>query len=169
MRFESRRLEGLKLSLGLALFSFHRLQQLGGEFISLSWIALLSNLGCNLSPRPYGVCAIDHNDTSGGFWKDGVPQFCVRVASVYHPPYSADNVATIPSLGQDSLGPPGLLEFYVLAGTLLAADDSTRDKSYQVWPLFLFSNPPENPTYLLGFEANVLQMPKRAPAGGGAK
>src|SRR5215469_11954049 len=57
-----RLLRELNPSLGLALFSFHCLQELGGEFISPLRIVLLSNLGCDLSPGPYGVCAIDHTD-----------------------------------------------------------------------------------------------------------
>jgi len=46
----------------LAFFSLHGLQELGGEFISLSWIVLLGYLGCDLSPGPYGICAVDHTD-----------------------------------------------------------------------------------------------------------
>jgi hypothetical protein len=58
----------------------------------------LSNLGCNLSPGPYGVCAIDHTGTPWGFWKDGVPQLASALASACHVPCSADNVATLSGL-----------------------------------------------------------------------
>src|SRR5262249_8236994 len=105
--FCRRFLDELKLSLGLALFSFHRLQKLGGEFIALSGIVLLSNLGCNLSPRPYGVCAIDHNRLLRGIL-EGWRSSTLRPTGVcYHPSLRADNVATIASLGQDSIGQCG--------------------------------------------------------------